>query len=557
MPKKDAHERVAEVYEKLLKVRESKAVKLTLNPFLKPTFVDIDGVEKPLNLRYYQVQGIYHLLVMPKMVLGDATGLGKTISAISSFCYVWEKHPQTKVIVVTPKSALRQWASEIPKFTTGIIPTVVDGSLEARKRVYAKFFAESEKRVLLLNYHILCRDWRQGAFDPRPGDKTPRTPGLLDEYTAKIGSNLLVVFDEATAFKSMKTKTWDVCSALAYRSVRAYGLTATLLKNNLMEGFAIYKALVPDLFSTKKQFFEDYCITKKMPTSKGFSIDIVVGYKNLDQFRARIDPFFLGRHKHAVSDELPVLTTRDISVTLNAAENIKYAEALSGLLELGDGEVKDYEEHKAFVSLIYCQQVVNSLALLKFDDEISSKEEALVDLLGGELESTKTIVYTRFASHVPRLKSLVEKAGIKSVCITGKENDTQRQANQKTFQDAKSEVQVIFITDAGSEAINLQMAGALVFFDAPWSYGNYIQIIGRMVRIGSPHRGVLVYHIIADWEGDDQSKETIDWHVLQMLRKKKSIIERVLGEGAVGALEFDSSPSSAKALLQAMRKKRV
>ena len=37
-----------------------------------------------------------------------------------------ERAPETKVVVVTPKSTVHQWASEIEKFTTGIRPIIVE-----------------------------------------------------------------------------------------------------------------------------------------------------------------------------------------------------------------------------------------------------------------------------------------------------------------------------------------------------------------------------------------------------------------------------------------------
>src|SRR5690606_21857433 len=196
-------------------------------------------------------------------------------------------------------------------------------------------------------------------------------------------------------------------------------------------------------------------------------------------YRERIDPFFLGRFKHQVSDELPTIISKDIDCELSDAENKKYSEPLSGVLELGDGEIKDYEENRLPVSLIYRQQVVDSLSLLKFEagdlvDEmfdfgtleskdvkvgaLGAKEQALVDLLSidGELDGEKVIVYTRFASLVPRLMKILEKQKIESVFISGKANERMRKEAQDKFQDPKSKVKVIFITDAGGMGINLQ-----------------------------------------------------------------------------------------------------
>ncbi|MBD3261750.1 MAG: hypothetical protein GF334_08815, partial [Candidatus Altiarchaeales archaeon] len=64
-------------YQKLLSIRDS--TDLTLKPCsrLKSTFIGFDGKEYPLQLRYYQVQGILHLLAMQRFLLGDDTGTGK------------------------------------------------------------------------------------------------------------------------------------------------------------------------------------------------------------------------------------------------------------------------------------------------------------------------------------------------------------------------------------------------------------------------------------------------------------------------------------------------
>lgn len=553
---------IASAYEKLKQVRVSKTVALKPTSMLRQEIKGLDGKPQPLRLRYYQSQGIYHLLLMKRLILGDGTGLGKTCQVIGTLCYLWPKEPANKVIVVTPKSALRQWDGEIHRFAEGVTTYVVSGGFAERKKVYeawAKHPVDGPtKPVLLVNYHLLVRDWNEGAgTDP----KTKKvTAGYAHDLFSRL-SSIVVIYDEATAFKTPSTKTWQVCSQLSRMAHRCYGLTATLLKNNLMEGFSIYKAVVPDLFSTKTAFMNDYCVTRLMPVG-GRSVPLVVGYRNLQHFRDKIDPFFIGRAKHVVSDELPTLITKEIPCELSKAEDAKYSEALSGVFELGDGTIKDYEEHKAFVSLIYCQQVVNSLANLKFEagseietglfrdeylkiDKLGAKEQALLDLIVDELEDEKVIVYTRFESVVGRLQHILAEAKIKSVRITGKEKDTIRRANQEKFQNLESDTKVIFITDAGSEAINLQAASAMVFYDAPWSWGNYVQLLGRPIRIGSPHQHIVCYHLVAERPREKKKdRKTIDHHVLALLQSKKNLIDRVLGEAAVGALDFDKGPST-------------
>lgn len=594
----DPESREEKTYEVLRKVRESKTVQLKPSRFMRSTFKALDGTEQPFNLRYYQVQGAYHLLALKRMVLGDDTGTGKTIQAISAFAHLFERNPKTKLIIVTPKSTVRQWAREILRFTTGIRPIVVEtvaakkggpSPLDMRRAKYREWAdaptgPDDERVVLIVNYALLIRDWNAEGFQPvdakgKPDPKKPVVPGVLDQATldgSKEDLKLVTFFDEAQAFANSKTKTWEIAGYLSARSDRVYGLTATLLKNNLIEGFGIYKVIKPTLFRNKTRFVGEFCLTEmqKVPGTQR-KIPIVVGYKNLDTFRERIDPHFLGRKKQDVSTELPVLISKDILCELSAAEDAKYTQALTGVLELGDGTVKDYEEHKTLVALNYCQQIVDSLSMIRFEEgseveggldaetldyttvkvgSLGAKEQALVDLVsdGGELEGERIIVYTRFASLVPRLRKILESRGISTVAITGKLSEKKRAAAQEAFQDIKSTVRVIFITTAGGVGINLQMARAMVFYELPWTWGDYVQLLGRMIRIGSPHKGVVTYHLMAE-RPSTKSGKTIDHHVYALLRKKKALIDKVLGEAAVGALEFEKGESNVMELLRSLQ----
>lgn len=572
MPKESAavKDQYDKVYEHLKKVRASTTVEIKPTPMLRTEIRGFDGTIEPLKVRYYQVQGIYHLLIMNRMVLGDGTGLGKTLQAIGALCYIWERDPQVKVMVVCPKSSIGQWASEIDKFATGVKTFQAVGTLDQRKTAYNNWAKHVGPAVLMVNYHGLVRDWDQGITkaEPPPGAKKGTVVlagrGYLDELTMKL-PKLAVILDEVQACKNPTTKTHQTCKFLADRAKRVWGLTATLLQNHLIEGFGIYKVIRPQTFGSKSSFLNVYCITEMQRVKGGGKIPIIVGYRNLEHFRETIDPFFYGRPKHLVSKELPALTTKEVICELSSAEDRKYQEALSGVFELGSGEIKNYEETKQMTSLIYIQEVCNSLSLVKFGEDAfdrpvtasegrSSKEAALVSLLTEEFDGEKVIVYTRFKSHVARLQAILTKEGIKSVAITGDVTKaTARKSAQDKFQDQSSNIKVIFITDAGSESINLQAASAMIFFDTPWSWGRYVQLLGRMIRIGSPHQAVLAIHLLAKRPGQGKKTETIDHKVIQKLRKKKGLIDQVIGEAAVGALKFERHEDAVRELINSLR----
>ena len=77
-------------YTKLKKVREDSELQIRNSTYLKDKITLLDGREIDFQLRYYQAQMVVHLLTMRRFVVGDDTGLGKTLEAIASLCYLWD-----------------------------------------------------------------------------------------------------------------------------------------------------------------------------------------------------------------------------------------------------------------------------------------------------------------------------------------------------------------------------------------------------------------------------------------------------------------------------------
>lgn len=873
---------ISPTHAKLLKIRERKDLEARPSSYMRESFMGFDGNEHPLKLRYYQVQGVMHLLACNRFLLGDDCGLGKTLMVISALTYLWERNPDQKVVVLTTKSAVAQWASEFTKFTKGITTFICRGTPAQRKKIRDRYLSATGPSVLIMGYRTAVQDFSElqneegyvfindECFDyhtpvmladgtteligrivskrmpvrvlswnpdtkvvePKdvvnwfrnpltmgkrkelskvsfrysgnvrvtgshefytPGGKTPLyrlrvgspvyhhtskipsesqwqvllggllgdssitspernlqgmafghceaqrellefksyvlsslgvsniqwganggypkkdgtekphgrftmdgNPALSDfinkagirregkkrvtaEWLDRIGPLGLAIWhaddgslnthvdkDGATghvvtlsthgftredhevmvgwlrwkwgvhaeiktakltgsgrkpysylylnreeagrffslmpgsipgvqykfpegmppvdvsgdltpsyglvedpitaierwspqpnhkyvydievegnhnyfangtlvsncaAYKNHQTQVHQVCKWLSGKAVRTWALTATLIKNNLVEGWGVYNVVVPGLFGSHNAFLNDYCITRmqQLPGTRR-QVPVIVGYKSKDiaEFRRKIDPFFLGRPKFEVASELPPLVTRHIMVGMNPAQQAKYEEALEGLLVVGSkqGQTEEKEVTK-LTAVTYCQQIVNHPDLIGVDGE-SEKLDALLDLVGpgGELEGEKVIVFTRFRKMVDILVPALKKLGIKSSRITGAEDEKARKASQDAFQDAKSDTLVCCITTAAAEAINLQTAKALVFYDTPWSAGDYLQILGRMIRIGSTHDRCYAIHLVTE--------KTIDERVVKVLSKKMGLVEAVLGKRIKG-----------------------
>ena len=82
-------------------------------------------------------------------------------------------------------------------------------------------------------------------------------------------------------------------------------------------------------------------------------------------------------------------------------------------------------------------------------------------------------------------------------------------------------LRVLICTDAASEGLNLQAAGAVINYDLPWNPSRVEQRIGRIDRIGQKHDEVLVVNLFL--------KNSVDDQVYRVLRQRCGLFEHFVG----------------------------
>lgn len=567
-------------------LRSRVDLKLKPNPYLKEKVVGM--------LRPYQAVGLMNLLMQPRICLGDDTGLGKTLQVLSSISYVWHKEPHYIPIVVTTKSAIYQWSTETEKFMSNMSTIVVDGSPAKRQSQYDEFFkldhSTNPRCILIISYDSLARDVMDGSIKVKTGTdkklksekeelqneierltslmdftgqnkskdiavlkaklqkltnsslKTEATRGLVHrlQNLRSQGYSFYLVLDEMHRVKNYRSQIHEKVRYLSGLCDRVVGLTATPVKNRLIEFFGLYHIIEPSLFPKVSTFQNDYCVMKLQTIAGGRKVPIIVGYKNLKAFVSKIEPYYLSRKKHDVAKDLPELISREVEIELTNEQQELYSLAEAGLLDQKDYDTEE-SMAEALSKLVRCQQAVNHPGLL-LDEEghpfsgKSGKVTMLLEMLQNDLDERKVILFTRFETFASIVAKELEDIGTKYVRITGKENDPKvRESAKVKFQDPESGVNVIIITLAGSESLNLQAAEHFIFLDLPWSFGDYVQLIGRMIRIGSSHNTVVAHHFLARKQ---EGEKTIDHHVLKALQAKQKLSDQVAGKSLVGGLAF-------------------
>jgi superfamily II DNA or RNA helicase len=375
-----------------------------------------------------------------------------------------------------------------------------------------------------------------------------QTVGIIEHVTRMLrersGSKLMLTFDEIHVLKNYRGKIHEVAALLSAPAERVVGMTATPVKNRLMEFFGLFRIVYPGLFPYVTHFQNTFCIVKMQKIGKGRKVPIVVGHTNdqLASFVQTIEPYYLNRRKHEVAKDLPELVTRELECELSDEQEELYEMAEAGMLDKAD----DPDSNPAAIigSMVLVQEACDAPQLLKdeFGDPYegrSSKLETIVELLEDELDGVKTLIFSRFERMISLIGKALDEKKIRYVRITGKENKAQDRANAKNkYQDLSSGVDVMLITTAGSESLNLHATEHLIFVDDPWSWGDYVQLTGRAIRIGSIRKVVMSTHLNGVRQGGGK---TIDHHVLKKLREKKRLADKVAGESLVGGLQFSEA----------------
>ena len=553
----------SEMLEKLFAIRHWDIETMGPIPFnwpslLRKTIWDVSkqcDTQELLNLRQYQVQMVTHLTRMPRFICGDAVGLGKTLDAIAAACWLKERFDNAKVVVVTTKSTTYQWEEEVMRYSR-LRPYVMRDdyrgltSSDARYSQMMQFLEGKKKDVMIAKYSSMIgqRKEIEGEFDadglPTMGDKKEHLSEEIRTFSRifrEHRENIILVFDECHKFKTMHSSTRNLVFNLSKYAGRVWALTATVIKNGLEEFYNIATGIRVEPVGLIGDFREEFCIYHEQWTGRGGNKKILDGYKNVAHFKKQMRPFFLGRSQKQVGEPLPELTTIYHPIELDARQTqILTDELPNGTIVLPPSIIKVageiYEKERSpdniMTQLSVQQLVTNHWCLLDKTNEkdyhtktLSPKEEALLDMLDGDYRGEKVIVYTKYKTWIDRLEWLTKNKHFterKFLRITGNENEKQRNENKKLFQDPNSGYDLIVINAAGMEGINLQQAAHMILLDCPWSWGDLIQLVGRMVRMASPHSACTLHVMVA--------RGTIDEYTIDTLKGKKGVFEKILGE---------------------------
>lgn len=435
-----------------------------------------------VRLYPYQIRGAVFLACRGRCILGDDMGLGKTVQTLAAVEILARERGIERVLVVAPASVKYQWQTEIQKYT-GRPVQVIDGTAEQRRALYRE-----STFYRLTNYEMAVRDLNElNAWEPD-----------------------LIVLDEAQRIKNWESKTTRAIKRLASRY--AIVLTGTPLENRLEELYSIVQFVDDRRLGPAFQFLHDH----RLLGEEGK----LIGYRNLDLLREKLEPVLLRRTRGDVLSQLPPRTDTNIFVEMAPQQRTLYGEHCQTLARLITKKVLTEIDHRRILACLNnLRMVCNSTFLLDQATNVSPKlqefAELLQELLGSG--SHKIVVFTQWELMQRKVAEVLEQLQVEYCLLQGNIPARARKPLLDRFRD-DPRCRVFLSTDAGGSGLNLQTADTVINLEIPWNPAVLEQRIARVHRLGQ-QRPVQVFHFL--------TRDSIEDRVLKVVGNKRQMFEAV------------------------------
>lgn len=462
-----------------------------------------------IKFRRHQRIGIAWLYMRGHGLIADQVGLGKTGQAAGLLAVIkqnGELSDGRRVVVVCRPGAIDQWVKELQRFLPRL--NTIDNTGTQSKRI-EKYVARWD--VLVTGYQMLLRDHEH-----------------LDHF--RLGA---FIIDDVDALRHRKNQSAAAIKRIARASTRVVILNATPLQKKLLEmhsmlepvgGYAVFGSE-----TTFRRTYERQELVTVYNRSLGREVVTrkTVGYKNVDDFIARIRPMVLRRTAAMVADDIdrPLITPpNDIYLDLYPAQKAKYDELRTGVLKIIKAEGTKVKRMAAAAKFVYGAMICAGLATLGEADGpgTSVKKDWVMNALTGDLADEKVVVFANFTNTIAALMGRLSAAGIGHAVIWGRDSRKESRAEaQRRFWDDPS-CRVLVGTSAMEASLNLQVARHLINMDQLHNPARMQQLVGRIARDGSAHAEVFVHNLLC--------RGTQEEHYIDALRTEQALSDEVWGE---------------------------
>lgn len=350
-------------------------------------------------------------------------------------------------LIICQKSKLQDWCEHFKTYYPQYNTIIYSKSMESIPT----------NSVIIINYDLV---WRR--------------PELLEL------KDFTLMLDESSCIKNEKSNRTKFILKLKPSNVIL--LSGTPTGGKYEELYSQCKLLGWKI--NKKAFWDTYVVTRKMDIN-GFSIPIVVGYKNVDRLKAKLREYGAVFMKTEEVLDLP----EQLDNVIKVESTKEYKKFVKNRLIKIDG--KELVGDTSLTKLLYQRQLASQYN--------SNKTTMLRDLL--ESTNDRVIVFYNFNEELEKIEDMCIRMERPVSVVNGQRKDL------KCYEKDQDSVTLIQY-QAGAMGLNLQKANKIIYFSLPLSSELFEQSKKRIHRIGQKN-SCFYYYLITERSIEEKIYEVL------------------------------------------------
>ena len=439
-------------------------------------------------------------------------GTGKSKVLLDNAAMLFDKGKINSVLIVAPKGVYKNWHdSEIPEH----LPKHIDRNVVLWKAMITK-----EQKSKLDS--LFVQDFTKLQIFIMNVEALSTKKGLDFAHQFLNVRKALFAIDESTTIKNpgaKRTKNIISLSKLGkYRRI----LTGSPVTKSPLDLYKQCEFLDPWLLGHQSYYtFRTRYAIMRSANFNGRSVQIVVGYKHLDELSEKLKPFSYRVLKDDCLD-LPPKTFMKRVIQLTPEQNKLYQQMKQ--LALAELNGKMTTTATVLTQLMRLQQI--TCGHFKADDGSvqnikNNRIDQLMELID-EVEG-KAIIWAHWRHDIDTIvESIEDKYPGSVVTYYGDTTTEDRQKAIKEMQNPESKVRFLVGTpQTGGYGITLTGASTMIYYSNGYDLEKRKQSEARIDRIGQKKPMTYI---------DILAENTVDERIVKALRKKVNIATEIMGE---------------------------
>ena len=228
-----------------------------------------------IKLRDYQIEAVKFAKEVKKCLFCMRVGSGKTICAMFALRSFFKHKMIDKAVIACTKSSVPVFVEDFKEKANIDVPVIEN------ENNFVEFFKNKKDKVCIVKHSMF----------EKAGNDLMTIKRLEKIYDA--GVKVALVIDEAHKMQNPEGVLHDAFFHIHEMFDRVILMTATPYSSCLSQFYGLIHLVYPTLWRSKREFFDNYIdeVTIRDPRTHRVVRKEIVAYKNLKDFRTKIEPF--------------------------------------------------------------------------------------------------------------------------------------------------------------------------------------------------------------------------------------------------------------------------